>query len=319
MARYLHQVIPIQFLNAQFPYACRYRLEDPLLEKSVKEKGLFQPPIVMPGTPADILSGNKRVAAAKKLGVKEIEVLILQKPINPQEAFLLALISNWSQTLSDLDLAWTVARAVRSFGFSKETVLEQILPAAGKAGDSGFYDEALEVMTLHKTLLDLVAEEKLPFRGAKVLNRFAKPDQEIFASQIAVPAAWTTNQLIKAGDWLLDLLKTSGQSLENYLKDKEFTDILDGKTDRRAKGERLFTLLRARRFPNLAVKEKEFTALSNQIQESQSGVSVEAPPYFESEGYTVRAKIKDSKDLEQLQRLLESKRKVLNSLLDIVL
>ena len=222
--------------------------------------------------------------------------------------------------MTELDLAWTVAQAVRTFGFSRKRVLEEIYPPAGKLEGSGFYEEALEVMSLNKSLLDLIAGGRLPFRGARVLNRLSKPDQQVFASQIAAEAGLTTNQLMKAVEWLYDLLKMCGQSLEDYLKGiPELKAILKSPADRKAKGERFISCLRGLRFPNLAEKEREFETLSSQLQEDKSGISVEAPPFFEAEGFTLRAKIKNAKDLERLTRLLEGKWKVLNSLLDIVL
>lgn len=319
MVRYFHKVIPIQILDPTFPYACRYRLDDAALEKSIAQKGILQPPVIASGTPAPVISGHKRVFAAKKLGLKEIEVLQLKISLTHDDAFILAALSNWKQNVSELDLAWTIAQAERAFRFSKEKILEEIYPPLDKSQDHGFYEEALEVMKLHKTLLDLIADDLLPFRGAKILTRLSKEDQEIFADKIASKAALTTNQLLKSGEWLHDLLKSSSQSLDRYLKTNSSLDPSLFNGDGRAKGERFFTALRNLRFPHLVEKEKAFTGLSQQIQGDKSGLSVEAPPFFEAEGFTLRAKIKDAKDLERLSAHLESKRKVLNSLLDIVL
>ena len=159
----------------------------------------------------------------------------------------------------------------------------------------------------------------MPFRGAKILTRFSKPDQEAFA-EMAAEAALTTNQLLKAGEWLADLLKISKLGLGDYLKSHpELKKILASSADRKAKGEKFFACLRQLRFPQLTEKEKEFSALSRELEGDKKGLQVEAPPFFEAEGFTVRAKIKSAKDLEQLEALLARKRKVLNSLLDIVL
>lgn len=319
MARYVYKVIPIQLLSAQFPNACRYRLEDPELEKSMAARGMVQPLLITARTPV-VISGHKRIWAAKKLGIPQVEILQLEEALSKEDAFLLAVLSNWKQKMTELDQAWTVTQAVRTFGFSKERVLEEIYPPAGQWEGSGFYEEALEVMGLSKPLLDLIADARLPFRGARSLNRLSKPDQQVFASQIATPAALTTNQLLKGVEWLQDLLKISGQSLEGYFKkNADLEAILKSTLDRKAKGERFFSRLRNLRFPNLAEREKGFAALSSQLQKDQSGIFVEAPPFFEAEGFTVRARIKNAKDLGSLMRLLERKRKVLNSLLDIVL
>lgn len=320
MARYVLRLIPVQVLNPQLPYACRYRLEDPALEKSVLEKGVLQPLVVLPGAPAAVISGHKRLAAAKKAGIKELEVLELQTELSPQESFLLAVLSNWNQGLPDLDKAWTLAQAVRTFQLSKAQFEDEIFPALGIAPDSGFYEESLEVMRLNKPLLDRIASEELPFRGARALNRFSKPDQETFAVFIAPHASLTTNQLLKAVDWLCDLMKGNSLDLAALLQNKPgLSAVLESPMDRRAKGERFLSVLRTLRFPNLVEKEKEFLTLSGRLKDEPEGFSVEAPPYFEAEGFTLRGKVKNAQDLERLSQWLERKRKVLNSLLDIVL
>jgi hypothetical protein len=320
MAHYVFRIIPLNILSSQFPYACRYGFEDPALEKSIAHHGVMHHPLIAPGTPGEVISGHKRIFAAKRANIKEIEVMELQSALTKEESFMLAILSNWNQNMPELDRAWTIAKASRIFNFSKEMILEEIFPALGISEDKGFYDEALEIMSLHKSILDGIATGLVPFRGAKSLSRFSKPDQEAFAAQVISQASLTTNQLMKVCEWLFDLLKMANQNLEGYVAAQPaLKGILQGKSDRKAKGEQVFACLRSLRFPSLEGKTREFTALSNQLQENKSGISVDVPLCFETEGFTVRAKIKDAKDLERLSEVLEKKRKVLNSLLDIVL
>ncbi len=319
MARYLQQIISLSEISSDFSYACRYPAKDPALEKSVAARGLCQPLIVTGDSPNKILAGHKRFEALKKSGCAAVEVLVLQAPLPEPERFLFAVLSNWNQKMSEMDMAWTLFRAAKVFHLPETVIREEIFPALGLQAVPGFYEESLEVMGLDASLLDLIAGNQMPFRGARVLRRFSGEDQKQFASRVASRVSLTTNQLLKLGDWLGDLMKSSSLNLEKLLQRQGWESVLSAETDRRNKAERFFEAVRAARFPHLLEKEKQFTALSSQFRESDRGITVEAPSSFEAEGLILKARIRDAEALDHLRETLEQKRKILNSLLDIVL
>ena len=266
-----------------------------------------------------IVSGHKRLLAAGAAGLQEIPAFEILEAPNSADLYLLALFSNWNQAMSDLDRAWAVKRAVLDFHFDEKTVLEDLLPALGLAPQRHFLEESLEVAGLEAVVLQAIGAGKIPFRGARMLGRFSKSDQRDFTLFIAERAALTTNQLLRTGEWLYDLIKIKGGTLKNLLNSCGLEAILAAPSrDRRQMAEKFYTALRALRFPDLVQKEKEFESIAGRIEEDRS-FSLEPPAFFEGEGLTLRARLASPAALDKLAAVLERKRKLFNSLFDIML
>lgn len=318
MARYSYKTIKTADIPEVQPYQFRRMTLDPSLLASVKKRGIQQPLVVTQAR--ELLSGHRRFAAARELKISEIEILELKTAVTPQEGFLCALLSNWNQPYSDLEKAGILMLASKSFGFSRHEIFEEVFPAMGlSADDSGIFQEAQEVMSLEASLIDLIARDLLPYRGARILTRFTSSDQKAFAG-FSLKAALTANQLLKAGEWLYDLGKSSGLTLEKIFSKNDFDAVLNHPgLDRRAKGEKCYQKIRQIRFPSLCAKETQFSALSGKFTGGQPGILIEAPSFFEGEGLILKAKLTSAQSVETVLETIRSKRKVLNSLLDIVL
>lgn len=318
MARYLHQVLEVSRISQEFPYRCRFRTEiSEALIRSVKTAGLIQPLIVSFGDKPELIAGHCRFAAAQKAGLSSVDVLSLQNPLPPQDLFLLSVYSNWNSHFSDLDQAYLLSQAIKQFSFSKKDVVEQIFPVLNLSQDSGAIEEAMEVMALNPELLELIALDQLSFRGIRTLSRFSASEQSQFAL-LAKRAGFTSNQIMKLTEWIFDLMKLKQQTFSQVLEAAGSGKILSSSSDRKSKGERIFEAVAQLRFPNVRERMARFEAAAAQLGD-KSGISLEAPAYLEAQGYTLKARIKDGQSLEQLRGVIEEKRKVLNSLLDIVL
>ncbi len=232
----------------------------------------------------------------------------------------LSVFSNWNQAFSDLDRAFTVKRLSAEFEFSEEIILQDFFPALGGEPDKGLYSEYLDAAGLDSSLLDLIADGFLPFRGAKALSRFSAKDQREWVS-ILTRAALTSNQCWKAADWLFDLQKTKGESLKVVLSHHpDLTAVLDPpQTDRRAKADQFFKALWQIRFPRLAEREKKWAGLVREISAGSREIRIEAPAFFEDEGILLKAKLKNRGALDAALNLLGEKRNLLNSLFDVML
>ncbi len=317
MARFNFKIISLQSICKDYPFRSRYRLEDLELQKSIAAHGILQPLILT--VEKQILSGHKRFLAAENIKLKEIPILELEQAMTQEDAFIFSILSNWKQSLSDLDRAFAIFQAEKQFKINPQTLRDEILPALGIASPNVFYPEAIPTMQLSPALLEAIAKEWMPFRGAKILSKWSAEDQDTFASQIAARAALTTNQILKTGEWIYDLLKISSTNLENFLHRHQFNEILNNDRDRKAKGEAFFVKLKALRFPHVSEKSRRFTSAIEGLRNDEIALQIETPLDFEDQGMTLKARLKNKEALDRLIPLLQEKRKVLNSLLDIVL
>ena len=318
MASYVFKLIRPDEISRDFPYRLRYRLEDPALARSVAKRGVLHP-ILTAGPERTVVSGHRRFQAACDLGLKEIGTFEIQGPVSGEDLFILALLSNWNQGWSDLDRALAVRRAVETYRMD-ETLLEEVLPALGLTPQRHVADEYLQVARLHPFLLELIADGRLVFRGAKILTRFSAADQETFGRSVALKAAFSANQLLQVGEWLQDLLKLEKTDLKTYVETHGLETILDHPVqDRRAKADRLHAALRALRFPRIAGQEKKFSAFSRELREESGDLTVEAPAFFEGEGFILKARVRKPESLERVLEILSRRRNSLNSLFEIML
>lgn len=321
MESYVFKIIKRAEIRGEYPYSCRYSLRDAVLEKSIARHGIMTPLVVSAGREKTLVAGHRRLAAAKALGLDSIRVFEIQGSWPRPDFFVAAVLSNWNQQWSDLDRACVIRRAIEDFHLEESEMMDGILPALGLPSQKGIVKDYHRAASLAPELLDLVAAGKLPLRGAQALSRFAQRDQKTFAHRIAHHAALTTNQLIKTGEWLFDLLKASRCDIAAFLaKNSSLESVLENpKWDPNRKGEEYCRLLRALRFPRLADREKEFGSRLLALGCESEDLKVEAPPAFEEEGFTLRARIRNAETLDRVLNHLGRNKTLLNSLFDIML
>lgn len=311
----------------EFPFASRYKTSGERLVKSLAARGMLLPVTAVERDGGYVIvSGESRFLAALQLGWEEIPANLLSPTLDDKDLFLISVLSNWNERISELDAVFAVARAVQ-LQISEEIILDEILPALGLTCEKRWLDEAAEVSKLDPALLERVAENKLPYRGIRSLSRFSRAEQKYFAEKIAGKISLTTNQLLKVSEWLFDLMKKNKTDLQTLAEQPVFTEVLNPSEDKvnkdaRQVTERFFEKLRALRFPRQTEAEEKFKetaaplAASSQIK---NGFWVEAPQQFEEAGIMLHARLRDPKALEKLRESLEKHRNLVNSLFDIML
>lgn len=319
METFRYQTIPIASLAARYCLRFDPSAADPALTDSIRRSGIVQPLLVSGDARPEVIAGHRRLAAARQAGLAEVPALVLERHAEPRDYFLLAVLSNWNGRLDELDKAVCIGKAAGEFGFTPAEIIQRILPALGLEPQPHFFDEYLQTFRLQRSLLQAIRSKQLPFRGARFLAVLSAPDQEEFA-RLAAQAALTSQQVIQISEWLAGLLNASGLPLAAYLKREKIQDLLERpEWDRRIKGEKLAAALRQRAYPSLAAQEARFAAAVGEASGFSGSFKLEAPEFFEDQGYFLRAQIKNPHDLEQFLALLKDRKEWLNSLFDFML
>lgn len=319
MARYTLKNIKTSVLRETGLFCCRYKLCDESLLKSMKRVGILMPLLVMRDRPPQVLAGHKRLAAAKKLKISTLPILETH-PLQFKEAFLLGLVSNWRQNFSEMDRAKAIGMAWERFRFSADEMCGIILPLLGLSGEPRVVEWYRKIDRFPDSLKDLIEDRVISFRGAMALADFGKTDQMYLAKVMSTQVKLTSSQLIQASEWLADLMRESDQDLKGIFKKHGFLKELGhAAIDPRTKADKLFEAVKQARFPGvlarLSVFEKKRAGILSGIRE----VRVEPVEGFEENGFELRARIKNPKDLERILRTLSKKSEALNSLFDVML
>jgi len=297
----------------------RYRLTDPVLQASIRKYGILSPLVVSNAALPVVLEGHKRLHAAQALKLKEVPVLVAGK-MDPRDAFLLNLISNWRGSCSDMDRAKALRMASEELGFKAATLLSELMPLLGLPEDRGTLELFLKLDQLPIVLKDLVESGQLPLRGAALLLKFSEADQVYFAQKIGTKMKLTSSQLLQAIEWLSDMLKNTGNSLEIFCRDHK---ILMGMNvpgmDLRTKADKLFARIKRLRFPNYSDYLEKFEEKTTGILHGTKGIRLEPIQGFEEPGFELHTRLKTPEELDLLLRNIAERRSALNSLFEIML
>lgn len=134
------------------------------LVRSVRERGVLQPVIVRQrGGDYELIAGERRLRAAKELGLEEIPVIV--KEVNDADALELSLIENIQrEELNPIEEAKAFQRLTSDeFGFSQEEVAK----AVGK--DKTTISNAIRLLGLPKRVQELVSNGELAMGHARAL------------------------------------------------------------------------------------------------------------------------------------------------------
>jgi ParB family transcriptional regulator, chromosome partitioning protein len=137
------------------------KLED--LKASIKEKGVLQPILVRKhGNDYEVVAGERRLRAAKAIGLKEVPVII--KNVTDREALVLALVENIQrEELNAIEEALGFKRLMEEFQFTQEAVAEAI----GK--DRSTVTNLLRLLRLPEEIQKQVADAKISMGHARAL------------------------------------------------------------------------------------------------------------------------------------------------------
>lgn len=133
------------------------------LKESIKAHGIIQPIIVRETAQGyEIVAGERRLKAARELGLKKIPVII--KQFNNLKTFEVALVENIQrEDLNPIEQAFAFKRLVEEFNLTHQ----ELAAITGKS--RAFISNTLRLLNLDDWVRERVASGKISFGHAKVL------------------------------------------------------------------------------------------------------------------------------------------------------
>jgi ParB family chromosome partitioning protein len=137
------------------------------LAASIKEKGLLQPVVVRRVAEGyEVIAGERRLKAARKLGLDKIPVII--KDVDDKEALVLALIENIQrEELNPIEEAESFRRLVEEFSHTQEDVARMV------SKDRATVANFIRLLKLPKEMQKAVIDGKMTAGHARALLSIA--------------------------------------------------------------------------------------------------------------------------------------------------
>lgn len=150
------------------------------LASSISKSGLLHPPLVRKKENGSwqIISGHRRVRAAKKAGLATIAVLV--RSCSEQESAKYALIENIQrEDLNPCDIAESYQKLIDAYGYTQMQIAEEL--GTKRSTVANF----LRLLSLPASIQKKVKEQTLSLGHAKViLSLSSSKSQELFAQEI---------------------------------------------------------------------------------------------------------------------------------------
>ncbi|BAU23878.1 chromosome partitioning protein ParB [Caldimicrobium thiodismutans] len=169
------------------------------LLKSIQEKGILQPIVVRKITEGlyECVAGERRLRAAKKLGLNTIPVII--KELSDEEALLISVMENLQRKdLNPMEIALAYKNLMDKFGYTQEEVAEKV----GK--DRATVANFLRLLKLPKEIQDDLLEERLTVGHAKALLSLPSEELQLLARRLVLEKGLSVRETEK----LVEKLKT---------------------------------------------------------------------------------------------------------------
>jgi ParB family chromosome partitioning protein len=153
--------------NAQQPRTHYDSMKLDELKASIKDNGVLQPILVRPlsgpdGESYEVIAGERRLRAARALGLEEVPVII--KNVSHSEAFVIALVENIQrEELNAIEEAQAYARLTKEYKFSREDVAKAV------SKDPSTVSNVMRLLSLPEYIQDAVVDGKISMGHARAL------------------------------------------------------------------------------------------------------------------------------------------------------
>ncbi len=171
-------------------YCISYPLEDDLLVGSIRRFGVLTPLCLLPGLPAVVITGFKRIAAATTIGLKEIPCTFVD--VSERQALLMSIADNLKRPLNTIEKASCVQK-MSTLDFAMDEVYEVMkmigLPAHKKA-----FSAASAIALLEGPVRDFIVRWRVPINVVGQLLSF-DPEERAHIVRITDPLNVTVSHL----------------------------------------------------------------------------------------------------------------------------
>ncbi len=159
------------------------------LKASIKEKGILQPILIRAsGDQYEVVAGERRLRAARELGLSQVPVII--KNVTDREALVLALVENIQrEELNGIEEAKAYKRLIEEFEFTQDAVAQSL----GK--DRSTISNLLRLLKLPTVVQEMVSVNKVSVGHARALLSLENSDDQIRLAKEIVAKSLSVRQV----------------------------------------------------------------------------------------------------------------------------
>ncbi|OPY75254.1 MAG: putative chromosome-partitioning protein ParB [Syntrophorhabdus sp. PtaU1.Bin058] len=271
-------------------FCISYPLEDEVLTESIREIGIAQPLLLFDASPLIVITGFKRLASAKRLGLTEVPAAI--KRIGADEALLLSIHDNLARGLNAVEKACALKKMVHA-GFPGQRIFETMTLLALKPHEKVLND-LVAIADAGEPLTGFIVRHGVSMKNIEYLLQFDTEERNKIISLVS--PLHLTESLLREILEMFALMKVK----KGAISFRGLRTACDGR-DLKAR-------LKKRNYPILSSMEKDLLAVKQRCA-LPPNIDIKVDPFFEKEYIDILLKIKSEDDvrasIEKLKAILE--------------
>lgn len=301
------QTVPLALINTEdATFRMSFAPDLRLLKTSLEAVGIVQPVVLRGKETFQIVSGYRRVLAARELGWQELAAeVFLPEGLDLATGFIRSFYENVASRPLNLIEASLVVNGFFSYcSAGPEEVRSKILPLLGFQPGTRVLQRLCRLQSLIAEWQVLVVRNEIPLANAAKIAEFSREDQRSLHAALG-DLALGQNKLRQCVEMVEEIARRDEISIERILTSKEFTAIRDNRMlNLPERTERFRKALRERRYPALTGQEEAFERSRKELGLPTS-VSLEPPEYFEGERLRVSFSFRSREELQGVAKKLE--------------
>lgn len=255
------------------------------LKESIRRIGLINPPLLRKRSDSryQIVCGYRRVCALRELEVSAAVCKIVSQETSDEACLLLSLYDNTAhRELNPIEKSMALNRLLTCY--SQEKIVKDFLPLLKLQPHNTQFRAYQPLCMLDKEIRDAVIEGIIDVQSAL---RLVQLDLETRAclAQLLVSLRLSFSKQAEVISSVMEIGLRDNVSPRTVTGDSEIRSILtNDKLNRPQKGDAVLRLLREKRYPQLAAKERQVKGMLSKIRLPHD-VSITPPPFFEDNRY----------------------------------
>jgi len=295
-------------LNALDPVKDRFRISRgrpvEALARSMRAVGCLQP-VLLRGVEetAEIVSGFRRVEAARRIGLESMPAVFLAEPLSDADVFEAALDLFFTTDIPHPVEQSLIVRKLEAH-HSREEIMADFFPRLGLNAGPVIYRRIRAILDLPEVAQAALAEGVLDPVCVPFLERLAEADREP-AVALLLRLRPTKSMQKEILEYLHDLTVRDGVTIEQLSKDEAVKKILNREPPNLPQQRDAFRRwLKERRFPVLHRAKSAFEETCRQWKLG-AGIKLVPPPFYEGRQHEIRFPFRDPEEFAKRVERLE--------------
>jgi ParB family chromosome partitioning protein len=280
------------------------------LMASIQLVGLLNPPILIPCSGGfRIVSGFKRIAALRQLGVGSISARLLDPGTPVESCIRIAIIENTSQrSLNLVEQANAVGLLATLLANTQK--LADAACSVGLSVNPNMAEKLKKLAGMDDILKAGVLDGSIAFPVAIQIGDMKDPISAQALGALLKELGLSLNRQREMMEWIISICRRDDVSVIQLLTSSAIVNCLqEPNLDRRQKGQWIRKYLKTRRYPAIQAHEKRFGDIVQRLSLAK-GTFLDAPAHFESPTYSLRFEFSSRHELrnklQELEKIIHS-------------